>query len=83
MVVPGYISRVKMWGAFQQTLLPPLLHNSSPPLETLKRTLNSTKMDFFSTVNSIFSASSEAGQQDFPVESESGGSGGNAYCVVA
>ena len=71
-----------MWGAFQQTLLPPLLHNSSP-LETLKRTLNSTKMDFFSTVNSIFSASSEAGQQDFPVESESGGSGGNAYCVVA
>jgi hypothetical protein len=40
-------------------------------------------MDFFSTVDSILLTTSEGGHQDFPVESDTGGSGGNAYCVVA
>jgi hypothetical protein len=40
-------------------------------------------MDFFSTVDSILLTTYEGGHQDFPVNSESGGNGNDAYCVVA
>lgn len=68
---------------FFNKFLPPLQRNTSLALECPKRTSNSTEMDFFSTVDSIFFTPSEAGQQDTPVDSDDGGPGNNGFCVVA
>ena len=65
--------------ALQQTILPPLLHNSP------QRTPNPAEMDSFSIVDFPFPSNpASTGQQDVPVEREHGdGSGPAAYCVVA